>query len=74
MPTRRPRPETRCTHCNALLAKHDRKGLAIRRGALQALVTGADATVSITCYRCNTVSVVTLRSAQPPSPLKPSSD
>ena len=54
----------RCKQCNTLLAKQDRDGLAIRRGTLQATITGADATVSVTCYRCQTLNV--LRPAPPP--------
>lgn len=37
-----PLTELRCKQCNALLAKNDRDGLSIRRGELQATVTGID--------------------------------
>ncbi|MBI5531805.1 MAG: hypothetical protein HY898_03760 [Deltaproteobacteria bacterium] len=55
----------RCKKCRALLAKHDSDGLAIRRGDMQTTVTGTDFTVSVTCYRCRTLNVVTssMRSA-----------
>jgi len=56
--------DLRCKHCNTLLAKQDRDGLSIRRGALQATITGTDTTVSVTCYRCQTLNV--LRPAPPP--------
>ena len=49
----------RCKQCHALLAKHDAGGLCIRRGDLQATITGGHFTVAITCYRCKTLSVVT---------------
>lgn len=49
----------RCRQCQALLAKHDAGGLCIRRGDLQATVTGSQFTVSIACYRCKALSVVT---------------
>jgi phage FluMu protein Com len=49
--------ELRCKHCDALLAKQDRDGLALRRGDFQIAVTGTDFTASITCYRCRTLNV-----------------
>ena len=55
----------RCKQCHALLAKHDAGGLCIRRGDLQATITGGQFTVSITCYRCKTLSVVTSPSRAP---------
>ena len=55
----------RCKQCQALLAKHDSDGLCIRRGDLQATVTGSHFTVSVTCYRCKTLSVVTSPSRAP---------
>ena len=36
--------DCRCKNCQALLAKHDRDGLSIRRGDMQTTVTGADFT------------------------------
>lgn len=59
--------ECRCKSCDALLAKHDRDGLSIRRGAMQTTVTGTDFTVSITCYRCRTLNVFRPRSPEPPA-------
>ncbi len=56
--------DLRCKHCNTLLAKQDRDGLSIRRGALQATITGTDTTVSVTCYRCSTLNV--MRPTPPP--------
>ncbi|GAB4215632.1 MAG: hypothetical protein OHK0013_41400 [Sandaracinaceae bacterium] len=50
--------DCRCKHCQALLAKHDRDGLTIRRGDMQTTVTGADFTVAVTCYRCKTLNVL----------------
>ena len=50
--------DLRCKHCHTLLAKQDRDGLSIRRGTLQATITGADTTVSVTCYRCSTLNVM----------------
>jgi len=44
--------DCRCKNCQALLAKHDRDGLSIRRGDMQTTVTGADFTVAVTCYPC----------------------
>jgi phage FluMu protein Com len=54
----------RCKQCQALLAKHDSDGFCIRRGDLQATVTG-QFTVSVSCYRCKTLSVVTSASRAP---------
>ena len=65
-------PEHHCKQCNALLAKQDRDGLCIRRGSLQATVTG-DFTVAIGCYRCSTVNVVKASVASAtPRPTRPS--
>ena len=50
--------DLRCKHCHTLLAKQDRDGLSIRRGTLQATITGVDTTVSVTCYRCSTLNVM----------------
>jgi len=58
--------DCRCKHCQALLAKHDRDGLTIRRGDMQTTVTGADFTVAVTCYRCKTLTV--LASPRTPTP------
>jgi phage FluMu protein Com len=57
----------RCKQCQALLAKHDSDGLSIRRGDLQATVSGNGFTVSFTCYRCQSLSVVTTASRAPAS-------
>jgi len=54
------RPATvdfRCKQCSTLLAKIDRDGLTIRRGDMQATVTGVAYTVSVACYRCKTLNV-----------------
>ena len=59
--------ECRCKQCSALLAKRDRDGVTIRPGELQTTVTGGDFTVSVTCYRCRTLNVVTGRSGPPPT-------
>ncbi len=40
--------ECRCKNCSALLAKRDHDGVSIRRGELQATITG-DFTMSVTC-------------------------
>ncbi|MDP1826627.1 MAG: hypothetical protein Q8L48_25375 [Archangium sp.] len=53
-----PLTELRCKQCNALLAKNDRDGLSIRRGELQATVTGVDVTIAVTCYRCKSLNVL----------------
>jgi len=58
--------DCRCKNCQALLAKHDRDGLTIRRGEMQTTVTGADFTVAVTCYRCKTLNV--LASSRTPTP------
>jgi len=58
VPMRTTSTECRCKSCGALLAKRDRDGVSIRRGELQATITG-DFTVSVTCYRCRTLNVVT---------------
>jgi phage FluMu protein Com len=58
--------DCRCKNCQALLAKHDRDGLSIRRGDMQTTVTGADFTVAVTCYRCKTLNV--LASPRKPTP------
>ena len=50
--------DLRCKHCDALLAKHDRDGLTIRRGDMQTTVSGTDFSVSVTCYRCRTLNVL----------------
>ena len=57
--------ECRCKSCGALLAKRDHDGVSIRRGELQTTITG-DFTVSVTCYRCRTLNVVTWRPSTPP--------
>jgi hypothetical protein len=59
--------DCRCKRCNALLAKKERTGISIRRGELQAMVTGTDFTASIVCYRCHTLTVVTHAPGQHPS-------
>lgn len=56
--------DCRCKNCQALLAKNDRDGITIRRGDMQATVTGADFTFAVTCYRCQTLNVL----AQPRKP------
>ena len=66
--------DLRCKHCDALLAKQDRDGLALRRGDFQIAVTGSDFTASITCYRCHTLNVAAAPSKRasatpPPKPL-----
>jgi len=58
--------DCRCKNCQALLAKHDRDGLTIRRGDMQTTVTGADFTVAVTCYRCKTLNI--LLSPRTPTP------
>lgn len=55
----------RCKQCQALLAKRDADGLCIRRGDLQAAVTGAQFTVAVTCYRCKTLNVAASPSRAP---------
>lgn len=65
--------DLRCKQCDALLAKQDRDGLALRRGDFQIAVTGSDFTASITCYRCRTLNVAAgpgkrSSSAPPPKP------
>jgi len=57
--------DLRCKHCHTLLAKQDRDGLSIRRGTLQATITGADTTVSVTCYRCLTLNVMRIAPTPP---------
>lgn len=57
----------RCSSCCALLAKRDRGDLTIRRGDMQATVTGRDFTVSVTCYRCRARNVLALRREPPPT-------
>lgn len=49
--------DLRCKHCEALLARQDHDGLALRRGDFQIAVTGSEFTASITCYRCHTLNV-----------------
>jgi phage FluMu protein Com len=63
---RTPTTDIRCKQCNSLLAKRERDGVAIRRGELQATVTGSDFTIAVTCYRCRALNVVTSRPPQPP--------
>jgi phage FluMu protein Com len=53
-----------CKRCNALLARLDRDGLCIRRNDLQVVVTG-DSVVSVTCYRCKTLNVLSSRTPSP---------
>jgi phage FluMu protein Com len=55
--------DIRCKHCNSLLAREERDGLCIRRGDMQLIVSGAQFTVSVTCYRCRTLNVVDRRAA-----------
>ena len=63
--------DCRCKNCQALLAKHDRDGLSIRRGDMQTTVTGVDFTVAVTCYRdrCRTLNVLASRTPMPPTPV-----
>lgn len=56
-----------CKRCNALLAKLERDGLCIRRNDLQLVVTG-DSVVSVTCYRCKTLNVLSSRTPSTPTP------
>ena len=58
--------DCRCKNCQALLAKRDLDGLTIRRGDMQTTVTGADFTVSVSCYRCKTLNVIASRKPQTP--------
>lgn len=51
--------EIRCKQCSVLLAKAERDGVTIRRGEQQTTVSGRDYAVSISCYRCRTLNVVT---------------
>jgi len=46
-----------CKRCNTQLASRDPDGLSICRGGLEATITGAF-TVSIRCYRCSAVNVL----------------
>lgn len=57
--------ECRCKSCGALLAKRDDGGVSIRRGDLQATITG-DFTAAVTCYRCRTLNVLASRLPTPP--------
>lgn len=59
--------ELRCKQCRTLLAKREPDGLAIRRGTLQATISGVDATVSVTCYRCLTLNVMRISQPSPRS-------
>lgn len=47
-----PTQEVRCGRCSALLAVASPAGVSIRRSGLEVVVTGRDATLQITCYRC----------------------
>lgn len=49
--------ELRCKHCQALLAKREHDGLTIRRGGLQATITGVALAIALTCYRCDALNV-----------------
>lgn len=60
--------ECRCARCDALLAKREPSGLVLRRGDLQATVTGGDFSVSVSCYRCRLPNLVTALRAAPPAP------
>ena len=53
--------DVRCKGCNILLARIDSNGLTIRRGDLQATVTG-DLHASFVCYRprCGLLNVLRL--------------
>lgn len=42
--------EVRCSHCSALLAKHEPAGMTIRRGDLEAVLSGTFR-VTLRCYR-----------------------
>jgi len=55
----------RCKSCGALLAKRDDDGVSIRRGDMQATITG-DFTAAVTCYRCRTLNVLASRPSTPP--------
>jgi phage FluMu protein Com len=59
--------DCRCKACGALLAKHGRDGLTIRRGDMQLVVSG-ESTVAVTCYRCRTLNVLSSRRPMPPAP------
>ena len=61
--------DCRCKNCQALLARRDLDGLTSRRGEMQTTVTGADFTVSVTCYRCQSLNVLA-----PPRPAGPRTD
>lgn len=60
--------ECRCARCDALLAKREPSGLVLRRGDLQATVTGGDFSVSVSCYRCRLPNLVTALRTAPPAP------
>jgi len=62
----RPTTDCRCKHCQALLARRELDGLTVRRGDMQTTVTGTEFTVSVTCYRCKTLNVLT--SVRKPTP------
>lgn len=55
--------EHHCKHCHALLAKEDREGLCIRRGALEAKVRG-EFRVTIGCYRCRATNELSVGRAR----------
>jgi len=59
--------DVRCKACGILLGKIDESGLTIRRGELQATVSG-EFHASLVCYRsrCRTLNVLRLSTATAP--------
>ncbi len=63
--------EVRCGRCSALLAMAGRSGVSIRRGGVEVLVTGRDAMLQITCYRCGAGRTVSANALVEPSAAPP---
>ncbi len=51
--------DVRCSRCKALLAVRRPQGLLVRRGDVQAWLSGRSYALTIVCYRCKTLNVVT---------------
>jgi hypothetical protein len=54
--------EVRCSNCGALLAKREPAGMTIRRGDLEAILTGAFQ-MTLRCYRPHCRQRITLNHA-----------
>ena len=55
-----------CKQCHTLLMVREPAGLCAKRSGLELLITGTQFTVSVTCYGCRALNVVSNSSSPQP--------